>query len=62
MTTKYNKDVLDIALKKDNASIVGEYNILKRDTIIKFICNCGQNGSKNFRALVERSGAFCKHV
>lgn len=60
MALKYCKQFLDDALSKDSATIIGEYDILKRDTIIKFKCSCGEEGSKNFRALAERSGAFCK--
>jgi hypothetical protein len=60
MALKYCKQFLDDALLKDNATIIGEYDVLKRDTIIKFKCNCGEEGSKNFRALAEKSGAYCK--
>ena len=57
---KYNKELLDACLERDGATLVGEYEKLNRDSVIKFLCKCGEEGDKNFRLIYENSGMFCK--
>jgi hypothetical protein len=46
----YNKELLDETLKRDGATLIGEYEKLNREIIISFICKCGNIHKKNFRA------------
>ena len=56
---KYNFDLLQICIRRDNAKLNGEYIILNRESEIKYWCNCGKEATKGFRYLVDH-GAFCK--
>ena len=56
---RYNKELLDELLKKDNASDTGSYTHLTQASIISFICNCGEHTTKKF-VYFKRSGAYCK--
>jgi hypothetical protein len=55
----FNKELLDECLKRDGATLVGEYDKINRDSIIKYTCKCSVEYSKMFRYLLENGGAFC---
>jgi len=57
---KFNKELLEEYLIRDNASLIGTYDKLTREVIINFKCCCGKEHSKEFKNLVERSGLYCK--
>jgi hypothetical protein len=59
---RYDRALLDEVLKRDGATLVGEYEKLNRDSKIKFICGCAVEISKPkvFRSLYEHGGAFCE--
>jgi hypothetical protein len=57
---KFNQDLLNQYLQKDNAFLVGKYEKLTREANINFICNCGNECSKDFKNIVYGSGIFCK--
>ena len=58
--TRYNNELLESCLKRDNANCIQSYDKLNRETKITFICSCGkENCEKNFRTINE-IGAFCK--
>lgn len=54
---RYDRALLDEVLKRDGATLVedGEaYEKLNRDSKIKFICSCGEEGEKTFRNCFEK--------
>ncbi len=55
---KFDKETILNALKRDGASIIGEYKTFNRDTYIDFTCKCTNFGKKGLRQIV-RTGAFC---
>ena len=55
----FNRELLDECLRRDGATLIGEYDTLNRDCNIQFSCKCGNQGCKNFRRL-EKTGMFCK--
>lgn len=57
---QYNINILNIAIKRDNAILLENYEKTTKRTIIKFKCNCGQENSKACLEIVSRNGAFCK--
>ena len=57
---KYDKASLDECIKRDGATLIGEYDKLTRETLIKFQCRCGEVHNKKMNQLCEVSGAFCK--
>lgn len=57
---KYNIELLKNCIVRDEAILVGDYNILNRNTTISFTCKCGIPGQKVFRNIFEDGGAFCK--
>jgi hypothetical protein len=58
---KYTKELLQIHLQKDGAKLLGDIpKCINRDIDIPFTCNCGKEDKKNFRLIVESSGAFCE--
>jgi hypothetical protein len=57
---KSDKKTLDESIKRDNATLIGEYLILTRDTIINFKCKCSINHNKTYRDITDRGGAFCE--
>ena len=59
-TTKYDINLLNTIMIRDESNIVGEYTLLNVCSLIKFICKCGKEGSKKFRSLYNKGGAFCK--
>jgi hypothetical protein len=56
----YTKDTLDNTIKRDNASIKNNYENLNSKTKITFICNCGNEGTKQFSCILLKGGAYCK--
>jgi hypothetical protein len=57
---KYTIELLESVMKKDEATLKGEYDVYTRDVVIKFTCKCGKDHEKMFRYLVEKGGARCK--
>jgi len=57
---RFTKELLDIILKDDKASLIGEYPKITRDTPIKYRCNCGKIDEKMMRYIVEEAGALCE--
>lgn len=57
---RYNLDLLNLLSKRDNSIIIGNYENLKSDTPISFVCNCGQEYSKKFVQIFRSSGFFCE--
>lgn len=60
---KYNNESLNEYCKENNLTLTKDYSEIKviRDTIIHGICkkNCGKEFEKNFRRMIENSGAIC---
>lgn len=56
----FDKTLLDECIKRDNATIKDTSIHYNRESIITFICNCGQESSKRFVYLSDHSGAFCE--
>jgi hypothetical protein len=56
---RYNTELLNELLKKDNASNTGSYTHLTQSSIISFICNCGEESAKKL-FYIKRTGAYCK--
>ncbi len=57
---KFDKALLDECIKRDGATLVGEYKKITVDLNVKYICVCGKEYEKNMRQLSVVSGAFCK--
>ena len=51
--TKYNKELLEECLKRDNATLIGDYEKLTSRTDIIFKCNCGEECKKRFSRIYE---------
>jgi hypothetical protein len=60
MPQKFTKELLDQIIQRDDATLIGEYPHINRETHISFKCKCGGEFSKGMRALVENAGALCK--
>lgn len=56
---KYRKELIDVCIERDHASLIGEYEKLTRDIRIKFICKCGIEYEKSFKCL-NIYGAKCR--
>ena len=56
---RYDRALLDEVLKRDGATLVGEYEKLNRDSKIKFICGCGEEGDKKIYYIYSISGMYC---
>ena len=56
---KYNIDLLRKYFIKNNASENDTYLDLTQDSMIKFICSCGNEANKKFLQIVRASGAYC---
>ena len=56
----YNRELLDIVMKRDNATLKGEYDKLSWESKIAFICRCGNEHIKIFSTIVDCGGATCK--
>jgi hypothetical protein len=57
---RYDRALLDEVLKRDGATLVGEYDTLKRGTVINYICKCGNSYSTQFYSINFGRGALCK--
>jgi len=57
---RYDDVLLATIIHRDTATLVGEYEKLNAYSVINFICNCGKPGTKKFRYLCDKGGAFCK--
>lgn len=60
--TRYNKELLDIIIKRDNSILLGTYDNVTKSTIINYICHCGGENKKECYDIIKRSGAFCKKM
>jgi hypothetical protein len=57
---KFDKALLDECIKRDGATLIGEYEKITRDIPINYKCKCGEEYHKNMRYIVEEAGALCK--
>ncbi len=58
---RYNKDLLNEIIKRDNCIIdLNNIKSLNKNSIINFICNCGNSNNKSIVSLYKFGGAFCK--
>lgn len=60
MTKKYTLEYLKFLLDRDNATLIGEYENIKKCIPIKFKCKCGNESEKQFQAILERT-ALCSN-
>jgi hypothetical protein len=58
--TKYNKELLEECLKRDNGTLIGNYEKLNRNSCIRFKCSCGEEGEKTLRRAFLNGGLYCK--
>ena len=57
---RYTLDLLHHLVNKDKFTLIGkDFEKLNRDTLIHFMCACGNEGAKCFRS-IDISGGFCK--
>jgi hypothetical protein len=62
---RFNKELLNYGLRRDEAKINEKVFsdstnfILNRETRIKFICKCGEEGEKKFRTAIMFGGFYC---
>ena len=54
------KEKLNLALKRDNAKLIGDYNRIHPYSRITYMCNCTEEYSKVLRVILSKGGAFCK--
>jgi len=59
-TVKYDINLLNTIIKRDNSTLIGDYKSLHVYSVIKFICKCAKEDSKKFRSLYGKGGAFCR--
>jgi hypothetical protein len=52
-------ETLNSVIIRDKAILIEEYDVICKNTIIKFKCNCGEDSEKNCLQLITVSGAFC---
>ena len=57
---KFTQNVLDFIAGRDKAKLIGKYSSLNGQSIITFECNCGENGTKMFKSVVDVCGMTCK--
>ncbi len=55
----FTLELLQEVIKRDGATLVGEYGKLNRESRIKFLCSCGEEYEKGFRVIFEHQ-ACCK--
>jgi hypothetical protein len=55
----YTPILLKSIKERDNASLIGDYEITSKKTTIYYICNCGEENHKLFSA-VKNTGLLCK--
>ena len=58
--TRYDIDLLNKIIIRDDAKLIGSYETLNVYSVINFLCKCSKEGSKKFRSLYNKGGAFCK--
>ena len=62
---RFNKELLNYGLRRDetkiNEKVFSDSTnfILNRETRIKFICKCGEEGEKKFRTAIMFGGFYC---
>lgn len=56
----FTLELIQEALQRDNANIMGRYDKLSCRSKITFICNCGEEHTKNILIILDKGGAFCK--
>jgi len=56
---KYDKNLLDEVIKRNGATLIGNYDKLNRNSTIEFKCNCGEIKNKIFYTIVQNNSAFC---
>jgi hypothetical protein len=59
MTKRFDINLLSTTLKLCNAEIIGEYDRLNRDSLIKYICKCGKESQKVFETMFTNNSAYC---
>lgn len=57
---KYDIDLLNFIISRDEAKLLSIPNDLTVLSKIQYICKCGNETSKNFRQMERESGAFCR--
>jgi hypothetical protein len=57
---KFDKALLEECMKRDGATLIGEYEKITATCIILFICKCSITNKKTFKNIVNFGGAFCK--
>lgn len=55
---RFDINFLQECMTKSDATLTGSYEKLNRDSVITFVCSCGEEGSKPFRNIIEK--AVCK--
>jgi hypothetical protein len=55
-----NLSLLNDIINRDKAILLKQYDIITKDLLIKFKCNCGEESEKKCIQLIKVSGAFCK--
>ena len=56
----FDLDLLNSVMKRDNGILIGSYSKLCQTTDIIFVCGCGNQDTKKFRAFVYSCGVKCK--
>lgn len=59
MSKKYTIEYLKSLLDRDNATLIGEYDKLNSNSLIKYKCQCSKEHSKRF-IILRRHKAYCK--
>lgn len=57
---KYDQNLLNETLKRDNATLIGNYEKLNGSCKIYFICSCGKQNNKTFTTAYNQGGFNCK--
>jgi hypothetical protein len=58
---RFTRECLDDVLKRDGATLEGDYTKITRDTFINYKCKCGEKYRKMMRYIVEEAGALCNN-
>ena len=56
----YNNTLLNTISERDNSKIIGDYPNISINSKITYICKCGNECTKPFRNIVNRTGLICK--
>jgi len=56
----FNLEYLNSLLKRNHATLVGEYVVLNSEIRITFTCTCGTQTDKPFKDIAYYGGAYCK--